>query len=99
MVDLAPGESKEFYYECNNLDYNQEVRFYALYKKTSDDKSEMFTNNALAGIAINGEDTGISEVRANKAAADNKVYNLAGQQVGKDYKGLIIKNGKKFINK
>ena len=50
-------------------------------------------------IAINGEDTGISEVRANKAAADNKVYNLAGQQVGKDYKGLIIKNGKKFINK
>ncbi|MBQ3741060.1 MAG: hypothetical protein II854_01510 [Prevotella sp.] len=50
-------------------------------------------------IAINGEDTGISEVRANKAAADNKVYNLAGQQVGKEYKGLIIKNGKKFINK
>ena len=49
MVDLAPGESKEFYYECNNLDYNQEVRFYALYKKTSDDKPEMFTNNALAG--------------------------------------------------
>ena len=50
-------------------------------------------------IAINGEDTGISEVRANKAAADNKVYNLAGQQVGKDYKGMIIKNGKKYINK
>lgn len=50
-------------------------------------------------IAINGEDTGISEVRANKAAADNKVYNLAGQQVGKEYKGMIIKNGKKYINK
>lgn len=50
-------------------------------------------------IAINGEDTGISEVRANKAAADNKAYNLAGQQVGKEYKGLIIKNGKKYINK
>lgn len=55
--------------------------------------------NSGTTIAINGEDTGISEVRANKAAADNKVYNLAGQQVGKDYKGLIIKNGKKFINK
>ena len=26
-------------------------------------------------------------------------YNLAGQRVGHDYKGLIIKNGKKIIVK
>lgn len=27
------------------------------------------------------------------------VYNLAGQRVGDNYRGLIVKNGKKFINK
>ena len=46
-----------------------------------------------------GETTGISSV-ANKAEkADAAVYNLAGQAVGKDYKGLVIKNGKKFVIK
>lgn len=27
------------------------------------------------------------------------IYNLAGQRVDKNYKGVVIKNGKKFINK
>ena len=27
------------------------------------------------------------------------VYNLAGQKVGKDFKGLVIKDGKKYIQK
>lgn len=27
------------------------------------------------------------------------IYNLAGQRVGEDYKGIIIKNGKKYLNR
>lgn len=27
------------------------------------------------------------------------IYNLAGQRVDKNYKGVVIQNGKKFINK
>ena len=35
-----------------------------------------------------------------KAAENNApTYNLAGQQVGKDYKGVVIQNGRKVINK
>ena len=35
-----------------------------------------------------------------KAAENNApAYNLAGQQVGKDYKGVVIQNGRKVINK
>lgn len=41
--------------------------------------------------------TGITNV---KAAAENAAaYNLAGQKVGKDYKGVVIVNGKKLIQK
>ncbi len=31
--------------------------------------------------------------------ANATMYNLAGQKVGKDYKGIVIQNGKKFFNK
>lgn len=46
-----------------------------------------------------GETTGISSVENKAEKADAAVYNLAGQAVGKDYKGLVIKNGKKFVIK
>lgn len=46
-----------------------------------------------------GETTGISSVENKVEKADATVYNLAGQAVGKGYKGLVIKNGKKFVIK
>jgi len=42
--------------------------------------------------------TGITAVAADKAAdANAPIYNLAGQKVGKSFKGIVVKNGKKFI--
>lgn len=46
-----------------------------------------------------GETTGISSVENKVEKADAPVYNLAGQLVGKGYKGLVLKNGKKFVIK
>ena len=43
--------------------------------------------------------TGISKVENLKVAQDGKCFNLAGQQVGKGYKGIVIKNGKKIVIK
>ena len=42
--------------------------------------------------------TGIQKV-AELKANDGVIYNLAGQKVGKDYKGVVIMNGKKMLNK
>ncbi len=47
----------------------------------------------------NGSTTGISEVNAVNTIEDNKTYNLAGQQVGNNYKGIVISNGKKYVKK
>lgn len=41
---------------------------------------------------------GISSVK-NNTKQSNAIYNMAGQRVGKNYKGLVIKNGKKVILK
>lgn len=42
---------------------------------------------------------GIENVATEAVKKDNRIFNLAGQQVGKDYKGIVIKNGKKMIQK
>ena len=56
-----------------------------------------------ADIALHGikfvagtTSTGISSIEA-AAKNDGKTYNMAGQQVSSSFKGLVIKNGKKFV--
>jgi hypothetical protein len=41
--------------------------------------------------------TGISTINAAEKVSNGAIYNLAGQKVSKDFKGLVIKNGKKMI--
>lgn len=48
---------------------------------------------------ITGNTTGIADVKAETVKSDAQMYNLAGQKVGKGYKGIVIKNGKKMIQK
>lgn len=46
-----------------------------------------------------GGGTGIAAVKAANKFAGTQMYNLAGQKVGKDYKGIVIVNGKKMLVK
>ena len=43
--------------------------------------------------------TGISSIKNAAKLADGKMYNLSGQLVGEDYKGIVIVNGKKYLKK
>ena len=53
----------------------------------------------LCGLAFdtNGDVNGISNVVAPEANANAPIYNLAGQRVSSDFKGIAIQNGKKFV--
>ena len=56
-------------------------------------------NILISSIEITPVDAaGISTIAADKAA-NSAIYNLAGQKVSNDFKGLVIKNGKKMIQK
>lgn len=44
-----------------------------------------------------GSITGITAVSAERQ--DNIVYNLSGQRVGKDFRGIVVKNGRKYVQK
>lgn len=41
----------------------------------------------------------INSVKATELNANAPIFNLAGQQVTKEYKGVVIQNGKKFMKK
>lgn len=43
--------------------------------------------------------TGINAIEAAKPVQNDVIYNLAGQKVDAGYKGVVIKNGKKFFQK
>lgn len=64
-----------------------------IYQKNAEDEPIYEIYPVADGIV-----TGISEVNVN-AVNDGKIYNLAGQQVGKNYKGIVVKNGRKYIVK
>jgi len=58
-------------------------------------------NLFIASITVTPVDrlaTGISNIATEKAS-NSAIYNLAGQKVSNDFKGLVIKNGKKFVVK
>lgn len=50
-------------------------------------------------ISIDGEATAIQGIVTDKADSDAPAYNLAGQRVADNYRGIIIKGGKKYLNK
>lgn len=53
------------------------------------------------GLSFIFEDstTGIKNVETMSVNENAPMFNLAGQRVSKNYKGVVIQNGKKFINK
>ena len=55
--------------------------------------------NAATFEIVEEPTTGISNIESANVAKDGKCFNLAGQQVGKNYKGVVIKNGKKMVIK
>ena len=52
-------------------------------------------------FTLEGKLSAASSVEAIKTIVktDGVMYNLAGQKVGKDYKGIVIMNGKKYMQK
>lgn len=53
----------------------------------------------LDKIELKLEGTGIQSVNGDGLSDDQLFYNLYGMRVGKNYKGIIIKNGQKELNK
>lgn len=68
-----------------------------------DSESVIYWNNSgynyIVDITVKETSTGINGISTDEADENEAIYNIAGQKVGKGYKGIVIKNGKKIVVK
>ena len=71
--------------------------------KVGANKAILPANAAVKGralpLVVDGQATGIWFVGNDAVSTDGPAYNLAGQRVADGYKGIVIRNGKKFLVK
>lgn len=114
-LDSREVNNRTNYYACSEdgdqLNFYDRYKIGVTMPEVSDTKQYTFTGilgGAKSGTEIYSQmwltqpigevATAIDGIAAD-AAADAPAYNVAGQRVGKDFKGLIIKNGKKYVVK
>ena len=104
-TEVSVDANSKIYVFANDASYG--IGFYkasgtgtlAAHKAYLDLSRSSFNAHDFLGFDF-GEATGIANVDVNtKFDANAPMYNLAGQRVGKNYKGVVIVNGKKMLNK
>lgn len=84
----------------NGITQNRPVLGYISFPTEAGKTYYIFNTKSQIGIygfEFTAGSTGINEIAADKANENAPVYNLAGQRVNKNAKGLLIQNGKKFM--
>lgn len=83
---------------------NQNFWGYVLFKVTKGKEYRLFQDSSQIGFGgyefTVGSTDGIADVPvAQPQAKTGRTYNIAGQVVGSDYRGIVIRDGKKHIQK
>ncbi len=90
---------------------NQQVEAYLTFAAEADETYYIFNKSTQIGFSgfefeyedvstgIEGIEFSITEIETSTNDANAPIYNLAGQRVTKNAKGILIQNGKKYIAK
>ena len=98
------GTKAEDINEYNCITVSSDATTYGIKLTENDVKNLKSSGLVLQGyslvlkeVAVESQTTGISSAVVAPVANPSKIYNLVGQQVSKSYKGVVIKNGKKYV--
>ena len=105
-ISTATGSYLKYLPSGSILQFNG-MRAYFYFPKWNKD------NNNAAQAASNNNDTnakihvavmaasttGISNISAEEASKQAEIYNLSGQRVDASYKGIVVRNGRKYLRK
>ena len=84
-------------YEANSLSCQPDKS--ALYGNYAKEKSTMKVLEKYFTNWANGSETGISTVKTGNDITSGITYNMQGLQVDSNYRGIVIKNGRKYMQK
>ena len=83
----SDGISRDNLFASDNWSESPDITVYAIFRK----KGDMYP---MVDVEV-----GVEELECEPQTLDGKAYNLQGIQVDEDYKGIVIKNGKKVLRK
>lgn len=83
----SDGMSRDDLFASDNWSESPDITVYAIFRK----KGDLYPTIDF--------ELDVEELECEPPTLDGKAYNLQGIQVGSDYKGIVIMNGKKFLRK
>lgn len=105
-ISTAVGNYLKYLPSGSTLQFNG-MRAYFYFPNWSKDNnnaaqaaSQNNNTNAKIHVAVMAASTtGISNISAEEASKQAEVYNLSGQRVDASYKGIVVRNGRKYLRK
>lgn len=105
MIPVVNGAVVEDKVESVVEDITMKRYYKKTYTYSGTDKAALRIMSDGCGVVLyyvefaNGADSALEDVIAPAEDENAPIYNTLGQRVSKDYKGLVIKNGVKYIQK
>lgn len=100
-ISTAAGNYLKYLPATSTLQFNG-MRAYFYFPNWDKDKNNAASNNTNAKILVAvmaASTTGISNISAEEASKQAEIYNLSGQRVDASYKGIVVRNGRKYLRK
>nr|WP_294863124.1 hypothetical protein [Prevotella sp.] len=103
-ISTAAGNYLKYLPATSSLQFNgMRVYFYfPNWNAANNNAAQAANNNTNAKIHVAvmaASTTGISNVSAEEVSKQAEVYNLSGQRVDASYKGIVVRNGRKYLRK
>lgn len=103
-ISTAAGNYLKYLPSSSTIQFNgMRAYFYFPHWNAEKNKAAASQNNntnAKIHVAVMAASTtGISNISAEEASKQAEVYNLSGQRVDVSYKGIVVRNGRKYLRK
>lgn len=103
-ISTAAGNYLKYLPSGSTLQFNgmRAYFYFPNWNAENNNKAQAANNNTNAKIHVAvmaASTTGISNISAEEASKQAEVYNLSGQRVDASYKGIVVRNGRKYLRK
>lgn len=103
-ISTATGNYLKYLPSGSTLQFNgmRAYFYFPNWSAANNDAAQAANNNTNAKIHVAvmaASTTGISNISAEEASKQAEVYNLSGQRVDASYKGIVVRNGRKYLRK
>lgn len=103
-ISTATGNYLTYLPSGSTLQFNgmRAYFYFPNWNKDQNNAAQTASNNTNAKIHVAvmaASTTGISNISAEETSKQAEVYNLSGQRVDASYKGIVVRNGRKYLRK